>query len=182
MKSESSLAEILGDMIPDSLYRNVVDRLASSGPWAPLEVMGKPASLGNLDPEDLDAKLKLGNPGADDKESRAVYGMWLGRVTWAEGENESRLETLLWAEREASRLADHPSVDRLRSHLKRLYDVTHFPNNPLSARTFARKKTRNYRAMSRDWRRAGWGLHDPDYTASKPIVQAKPKAEWDGWD
>ena len=136
----------------------------------------------DITPEDLDALLRLQNPRDGDKEVREIFSLWLSRVTWAEGENESRLETLLYSERAASKVGDHAAVDRLRSHLKRLYDVTHFPTNPLSARTFARQKTRNYKAMSRDWRRAGWGLHDADYQNSKPIVKAKPTVEWDGWD
>lgn len=182
MKSANSLADLLAEVIPANLYQTVVEDLASSGPWAPLEIMGKPSTLRDKDPEDLDALLRLQNPRDGDKEVREIFSLWLSRVSWAEGENESRLETILWTLRQAQGLGDHASVDRLRSHLKRLYDVTHFPTNPLSARTYARTKTRNYKAMSRDWRRAGWGLHDPDYQDSKPIVKAKPTVEWDGWD
>ena len=67
MKSANSLADLLAEVIPANLYQTVVEDLASSGPWAPVEIMGKPSTLRDKDPEDLDALLRLQNPRDGDR-------------------------------------------------------------------------------------------------------------------
>ena len=79
--SDASLAEILNEVIPVSLYRHVVDRLENGGPWEPVSVMAKPADLAGQDPEDLDQLLRMTNSTPAEKTLREAYNLWLNRVT-----------------------------------------------------------------------------------------------------
>ena len=169
--SDASLAEILNEVIPVSLYRHVVDRLENGGPWEPVSVMAKPADLSGQDPEDLDQLLRMTNSTPAEKTLREAYNLWLNRVTWAESENANRLETLIWAVRESEKAQDTVAEHRLRSFISRHFGLDELPLTALAARGLSQKHTRNYRAMDRDWRRAGWGL-DEAYFASKPLVKA----------
>lgn len=167
--SDASLAEILSEVVPASLYLHVLDRLTPGGPWAPQDVPAKPRDLAGQDPEDLDQVLRMSSPNGPEKLLREAYGLWLNRVTYVESENANRLETLLWALREAEKAQDAVAVQNIMQFLATHYAVTEPPANALAARGFSIKSTRNYKAMDRDWRRAGWGL-DEAYFASKPLV------------
>lgn len=182
--SGASLAEILSEVVPASLYLHVLDRLTPGGPWAPQDVPAKPRDLAGQDPEDLDQVLRMSSPNGPEKLLREAYGLWLNRVTYVESENANRLETLLWAYREAEKASDEAAAKNLRQFIANQYAVTEMPTTALEARGFSLRATRNYKAMDRDWRRAGWGL-DEAYFASKPLIKhhapepdPNPFADW----
>ena len=166
------------------LYKHVVASLGGNSPYAPLKVMGRPSALQGRVPEDVDQICRLTNPSPHDRDAKEMWAIWLSKVVWAEFENASRLETLLWAHREAVKADDGASASRLKSFIEGEFGVDELPEGALDARAQCIRLCRNYKAMPADWRRVGWGLNDPAYAGAKtPKMPAKKKSvsEWEDW-
>lgn len=168
------------------LYKQVANSLGRESPYRPLNVMAKPSALQGKVPEDIDQITRLTNPNPSDRDAKEMWAIWLSKVVWAEFENASRLETLLWAHREAIKSGDDSSASRLKSYISREYTGpdADLPADALEARAECIRFCRNYKAMPPDWRRVGWGLNDPAYVGSKtPKMPAKKKSvsEWEDW-
>lgn len=133
--------------------------------YAPVDARGWPSEI-SVEAKVLEHGMNSIRAGARLSEAEQgieraakAYGAWQEQVTWAESENCSRLIGLIWCATTAERIGETRGDNDtrmmgalLRKTIRDWYGVESWPTGYAELRRWAQCKTRQYKAMPKDWR------------------------------